>query len=191
METRMERRFAAIFALDTVGYSRLTEADEAGTLSRLKSLVRELIEPAVQRHAGRIIKGTGDGVLAVFEDAAGALECAAEIQHAMPLREADLEKSRRIEFRIGINLGEIYTDDGDIYGNDVNLAARIESLADPGGILISGSAYEQVRENEGYGFEDLGPHLVKNIRAPVRVYRVLPRPAGRVRSTHDSAPAQA
>lgn len=176
----MERRLTAIFALDMVGYSRLIEADEAGTVKRLKSLVRDLIEPSVERYRGRVVKGTGDGVLAVFADAADAVNCAVEIQRAMSLHEANEARARRIDFRIGINMGEIYADDGDIFGNDVNLAARIESLADPGGILVSASVREQLRDTVDYGFQDLGLHLVKNIRTPVQVYRVLPEPAGRI-----------
>jgi len=182
METRMERRLVAIFALDMVGYSRLIEADEAGTLLRLKTLVDDLIEPAIERHHGEVVKGTGDGVLATFEDAAAAVACAVEIQQAMATTETGREKRRRIEFRIGINLGEVYADSGDIYGNGVNLAARIESLADPGGILVSGTVRERLQDSEDYGFEDLGPHLVKNIRTPVQVYRVLPEPTQRIRN---------
>jgi len=179
METRMERRLTAIFALDMVGYSRLVEADEAGTLLRLKTLVDDLIEPAIERHLGRVIKGTGDGVLATFDDAASAVACAVEIQKAMAANEAGTPKERQIQFRIGINLGEVYTDSGDIYGNGVNVAARLEALADPGGILVSASAREQMGDSEEYGFENLGPHLVKNIKTPVQVYRLHPHPPGK------------
>jgi len=173
----MERRLAAIFALDMVGYSRLMEGDEAGTLRRQKAHRSELIDPAIHKHRGRVVKGTGDGLLAEFASAVDAVECAAEIQRAMPDREKDSPADRRIAFRIGINVGDIVADDGDIYGDGVNVAARIESLADSGGVFISGSAFSQVRNKVELGFEDLGPHRVKNILEPVQVYRVLLDPA--------------
>jgi len=173
----MERRLAAIFALDMVGFSSLMEEDEAGTLARQKTHRSELIDPAIARHHGRIVKGTGDGLLAEFASAVDAVECAAEIQRAMPAREENAPKDRRIVFRIGINVGDIVAEDGDIYGDGVNVAARIESLTDPGGVFISGSAFSQVRNKVKLGFEDLGPHRVKNILEPVQVYRVLLDPA--------------
>ena len=178
----MERRLAAIFALDMVGFSRLMEEDEAGTLARQKAHRSELIDPAILRHRGRIVKGTGDGLLAEFPSAVDAVECAAEIQRAMPEREKDSPRDRRIVFRIGINVGDIVAEDGDIYGDGVNVAARIESLTDPGGVFISGSAFSQVRNKVKLGFEDLGPHRVKNIQEPVQVYRVLldPESAGKI-----------
>ncbi|NNK49539.1 MAG: adenylate/guanylate cyclase domain-containing protein, partial [Gemmatimonadetes bacterium] len=173
----MERRLAAIFALDMVGYSRLMEGDEADTLSRQKTHRSELIDPAIANHHGRVVKGTGDGLLAEFASAVDAVECAAEIQRAMPEREKDSPKDRRIIFRVGINVGDIVAEDGDIYGDGVNVAARIESLADPGDVYISGSAFSQVKNKVALGFEDLGPHGVKNIDEPVQVYRVLLDPA--------------
>jgi len=173
----MERRLAAIFALDMVGFSRLMEDDEAGTLARQKAHRNELIDPAIARHRGRIVKGTGDGLLAEFASAVDAVECAAEIQRAMPGREKDTPADRRIVFRIGINVGDIVAEDGDIYGDGVNVAARIESLANPGDVFISGSAFSQVKNKVSLGFEDLGPHRVKNILEPVQVYRVLLDPA--------------
>ncbi|MFC1530642.1 adenylate/guanylate cyclase domain-containing protein [Gemmatimonadota bacterium] len=169
----MERRLAAIFALDMVGYSRLMEGDEAGTLSRQKTYRTDLIDPSIANHHGRVVKGTGDGLLAEFASAVDAVECAAEIQRAMPDLEKDVSTDRKIAFRIGINVGDIVAEDGDIYGEGVNVAARIESLADHGGVFISGSAFSQVRGKVELGFEDMGPHTVKNIEEPVHVYRVL------------------
>jgi adenylate cyclase len=179
MDTRMERRLAAILSLDMVAYSRLVEADESGTLTRLRSLIGTLVEPAVEQHHGRVVKGTGDGVLAEFADAKAAIACAAAIQQSTAAHESSVPKDQRIEFRIGINVGEIYAEDGDIYGTGVNVAARLEALADPGGILVSASAREQMADSEDYGFENLGPHLVKNIKTPVQVYRLLPNPHGK------------
>jgi len=153
------------------------EEDEEGTLARQRAHRTELIDPAITRHRGRIVKGTGDGLLAEFASAVDAVECAAEIQRAMPNREKDASPDRRIVFRIGINVGDIVAEDGDIYGDGVNVAARIESLADPGGVFISGSAFSQVRNKVKLGFDDLGPHRVKNILEPVQVYRVLLDPA--------------
>jgi class 3 adenylate cyclase/TolB-like protein len=173
----MERRLAAIFALDMVGFSRLMEEDEAGTLARQKAHRTELIDPAIAAHRGRIVKGTGDGLLAEFASAVDAVECAAVIQRGMPERENETTADRRIAFRIGINVGDIVAEDGDIYGDGVNVAARIESLSDPGSVFISGSAFNQVRNKVELGFEDLGPHRVKNILEPVQVYRVLLDPA--------------
>ncbi len=176
----MERRLAAIFALDMVGYSRLMGADESGTLSRQKTHRTELIDPCIEKHHGRVVKGTGDGLLAEFASAVDAVECAAEIQRAMPDREKGSSPDVRILFRIGINVGDIVAEDGDIYGDGVNVAARIEALADHGGVFISGSAFSQVRGKVELGFEDQGFHAVKNIEEPVRVYRVLldPEAAG-------------
>jgi len=178
----MERRLAAIFALDMVGFSRLMEEDEAGTLARQKAHRSQLIDPAIASHRGRIVKGTGDGLLAEFASAVDAVECAADIQRSMPEREKDAPSDRRLVFRIGINVGDIVAEDGDIYGDGVNVAARIESLTDPGGVFISGSAFSQVRNKVKLGFEDLGPHRVKNIQEPVQVYRVLldPESAGKM-----------
>jgi len=173
----MERRLAAIFALDMVGFSRLMEYDEAGTLARQKAHRADLIDPSIAGHRGRIVKGTGDGLLAEFPSAVDAVECAAEIQRAMPDREKETPADRRIAFRIGINVGDIVAEDGDIYGDGVNVAARIESLADPGTVFISGSAFSQVKNKVELGFEDLGPHRVKNIQEPVHVYKVLLDPA--------------
>ena len=175
----MERRTAAVFALDMVGYSRLVEIDEAGTLQRLAELRNRLIDPLIQRHGGRVVKGMGDGVLAEFPEAASAIECALAIQAGIGHEERNQPRDRRIAFRIGINMGEVLEDAGDLYGGEVNIAARVEALADPGGILITGDARAQLPEDLPYQLEDLGRHLVKNIRTPIRVYRVLPQPPGR------------
>ncbi|HSM32140.1 MAG TPA: adenylate/guanylate cyclase domain-containing protein [Woeseiaceae bacterium] len=178
----MERRLVAIFALDMVSFSRLVELDETGTLSRQKFHRSELIDPAIKKHRGRIVKGTGDGLLAEFSSAVDAVECAAEIQRAMPDRERDVPERQRIVFRIGLNVGDIVVEDGDIYGGGVNVAARLESEADPGGVFISGAVFNQVKHKVELGFEDLGPFRVKNIEEPVQVYRVLldPADAGKV-----------
>ena len=171
----MERRLAAIFALDMVGYSRLMEGDEADTLARQKTYRADLIDPSIANHHGRVVKGTGDGLLAEFASAVDAVECAVEIQRAMPDLEKDVPAERRIQFRIGINVGDIVAaEDGDIYGDGVNVAARVESLADPGRILVSASAYGQVHNKVQFGFEDLGLHPVKNLAQPVHVFRVDP-----------------
>ncbi len=177
LEAELERRLAAIFALDMVGYSRLMEADEADTLARQNAIRTELVDPSIERHRGRIVKGTGDGLLAEFASAVDAVECAVAIQREMAEREVDVPTERRIEFRIGINVGDIVFEDGDIFGDGVNVAARIESLADPGGIMVSDSAYSQVHNKVKLGFEDLGLQTLKNLERPVHVYRVLLDPA--------------
>ncbi len=167
----MERRLAAIFAADVVGYSRLMGADEAGTLARLKSLRRELVQPKIAGSRGRIVKLMGDGLLAEFASVVEAVQCAVDIQQDMASREADLPAERRIRLRIGVNLGDIIVEGSDIYGDGVNVAARLEGLAEPGGICISGKVYEEVRNKLPTAFEDLGEQEVKNIAEPVRVYR--------------------
>ncbi len=180
-EERVERRLAAILAADMVGYSRLMEADETGTLAALKAHRAELIDPEIAAHKGRIVKTTGDGLLAEFASVVDAVASAAAIQRAMAERNKGAHRDSRIEFRIGVNLGDIIIDDDDIYGDGVNIAARLEGLAEPGGICVSGAAYEQLKANVEVGYEDLGEQRVKNIEKPVRVYRVLlePEAAGR------------
>ena len=168
----MERRLAAILSADVVGYSRLMGEDEAGTLERLKSLRRELVQPGITERKGRIVKLMGDGLLAEFPSVVEAVQCAADIQRSMIGREADLPNERRIKLRIGVNLGDIIVEGSDIYGDGVNVAARLEALADPGGICISGKVYEEVRNKLPTAFEDLGEQEVKNIAEPVRVYRL-------------------
>src|SRR6266851_2135763 len=167
---QVERRLTAILAADVVGYSRLMGADEEGTLARLKACRRELVEPKIATHRGRTIKLMGDGALVEFPSVVEAVECAVEIQAAMGERNADVPPERRIEFRIGINLGDVIVDGSDIYGDGVNVAARLEGLAEPGGICISRTVRNQVRDRLPYPFEDRGEQAVKNIARPVRAY---------------------
>lgn len=169
----MEHRLAAVLAADMAGYSRLMEADERGTLARLRTHRIELIDPAIAKNQGRIIKTTGDGMLVEFQSVADAVRCAAEVQLRMRRRNADVAADRRIEFRIGINLGDIIFDDGDIYGDGVNIASRLEQLADVGGICITQAVHDQVAERLDLAYEDLGERALKNISRPVRVWRVL------------------
>jgi adenylate cyclase len=164
------RRLAAILAADVAGYSRLMGADEEGTHERLKAHRRELVDPKVKEHRGRIVKNTGDGMLAEFSSVVDAVRCAAEIQRAMVDRDAQLSQDRHIKFRIGINLGDIIVDEHDIFGDGVNVAARLEALAEPGGVCISRVVRDQIRDKLPYPFIDRGEHTVKNITRPVRVY---------------------
>ncbi len=171
-EKRPQRRLAAILAMDVVGYSRLMEIDEEGTLERLKALRREVIDPAIARENGRLVKLTGDGALLEFNSAIDAVRCAVAIQRAVAAHQGSQSAQERIEFRIGINLGDVMVDGEDVYGDGVNIAARLEALADPGGILISGSIHEQVDRQLQYRFEDLGEQSIKNIQRRVRVWRI-------------------
>jgi adenylate cyclase len=171
-EERVERRLAAILAADVVGYSRLMGENEEGTLAALKILQRELIDPKVKEHRGRIVKTTGDGALVEFASVVDAVRCAVEIQREMINRNADVSTDRRIAFRIGINLGDIIIDEGDIYGDGVNVAARLEALAEPGGICVSRVVRDQVRDKLDFAFDDMGEKQVKNISRPVRSYVV-------------------
>src|SRR5215469_1376829 len=170
---RVERRLAAILAADVAGYSRLMGADEEGTLARLKALRRELADPKIKEHRGRIVKTTRDGLLIEFASVVDAVRCAVEVQREMAGRNADVPSDRRIEFRMGINLGDIIKEGRDIYGDGVNVAARLEALAEPGGICVSRMVRDNVRDKLDCIFEDLGEQQVKNIVRPVRVYRVL------------------
>jgi adenylate cyclase len=169
---RVERRLAAILAADVAGYSRLMSADEEGTHARLRAHLRQLIDPRIQEHRGRIVKNTGDGLLAEFSSAVNAVRCAAEIQRGMVDREAEVTEDRRIKFRIGINLGDVIVEPEDIFGDGVNIAARLEALAEPGGICISRVVRDQIRDKLHYAFEDMGEQSVKNIARPMRVYRI-------------------
>ncbi|MBE9554197.1 MAG: tetratricopeptide repeat protein [Proteobacteria bacterium] len=174
----MDRRLAAIFAVDVVGYSRLMEADEAGTLAALKSHRKNLIDPKIAEHNGRIVKLMGDGALGEFASVVDAVECAVGIQQGMIERNLKELEYGRIEFRIGINIGDIIVEGEDIYGDGVNVAARLEALADPGSICVSQNVFNQVKNKVDLGFEDMGEQMVKNIAEPVRAYRVqLPRPS--------------
>jgi len=161
---RAERRLAAILAADVAGYSRLMGADEEGTLAALKAVRRELADPIIAEHRGRIVKTTGDGLLIEFQSVVDAVRCAVEIQRGMALRNAALPEGRRIEFRIGVNLGDVILDGGDIFGDGVNIAARLEALAEPGGICLAGAAHEQVRDKLDSDFEDVGEQQFKNMR---------------------------
>jgi TolB-like protein len=166
------RRLAAILAADVAGYSRLMGADEEGTLERLKALRRELVDPKIAEHHGRIVKTTGDGLLVEFASVVDAVRCAVAVQHAMPERDTGVAADSRIELRIGINLGDVIVEGDDLYGDGVNIAARIEALADAGGVFVSNTVHDHVRDRLPFAFEDLGDQQVKNIARPVRVYRV-------------------
>jgi len=172
-DARVERRLSAILAADVVGYSRLMEVDETGTLARLKTIRMELIDPAITKCNGRLIKTTGDGLLVEFQSVTEALNCAAEFQRRMARRNQDMTPARLLQYRIGINLGDVIVEGSDIFGDGVNVAARLEALADPGGICISGAVRDQVGDRLELGFEDLGEQAVKNISRPIRMYRVL------------------
>src|SRR6516165_7910187 len=168
-----ERRLAAVVAFDMVGYSRLMEVDEVGTLARLKTHRIELIDPAITKNRGRIIKTIGDGMLMEFHSVVDAVACAAEIQRLMARRNADISPARWIQFRIGINLGDVIVEEDDILGDGVNVAARLETLAEPGGICVSGAVHDQVGGRlENVVFEDIGEQSVKNIARPIRAFRV-------------------
>jgi TolB-like protein/class 3 adenylate cyclase/Tfp pilus assembly protein PilF len=175
----MDRRLAAIMAVDVVGYSRLIGADEAGTLARVKAHRKELAEPLIAEHHGRVVKLTGDGALIEFASAVDAVECAVALQAGMAEREAAEPEERRIRYRIGINIGDIVLEDSDIFGDGVNVAARLEGLAEPGGICIARNVYNQVKSKLDLAFEPMGEHKVKNIAEPITVYRVLPRAGAR------------
>lgn len=174
----VRRRLAAILVADIAGYSRLMGQDEAGTLATLKGHLRELIEPRVRRHDGRIVKTAGDGLLVEFASAVEAMACAVGIQTEMARRNAGTPEDHRLEYRIGVHLGEVIFDDGDVFGDGVNVAARLEALACPNGIYLSADVYRQVRGKLDAAFEDLGEQKIKNLPEPVRVYRVLPAAGG-------------
>jgi class 3 adenylate cyclase len=178
---RADRRLAAIMAVDVVGYSRLVGVDEAGTLARVKAH-REFAEPLIAEHHGRVVKLTGDGALVEFASAVDAVECAVALQNGMAEREAAEPEERRILFRIGINIGDIVLEGGDIFGDGVNVAARLEGLAEPGGICIARNVYNQVKAKLDLAFEPMGEHRVKNIAEPITVYRVLPGPGVRAKT---------
>jgi len=177
------RRLAAILAADVAGYSRLMGVDEEGTLERLKAHRRQLIDPTIAEHHGRIVKTTGDGLLVEFASVVDAVRCAVAVQQAMPERNTDVAADNRIELRIGINLGDVIVEGDDLYGDGVNIAARVEALADAGGVFISNTVHDHVRDRLPFVFEDLGEQQVKNIARPVRVYRVSDTGAARQRLT--------
>jgi TolB-like protein/class 3 adenylate cyclase len=171
-EERVQRRLAAILAADVVGYSRMMERDEAGTLGALKARRGDILQPLVTKHHGRIVKVMGDGVLVEFGSAVNAVECAIELQQAMGAANQDVPEDLGIVLRVGINLGDVMVEGGDIYGDGVNVAARLEALADPGGVLVSQTVYGQVRGKVPLAFEDIGEQRLKNIAESVRAYRV-------------------
>ena len=167
----VERRLAAILAADVAGSCRLIGIDEEGTLARLKALRRTLFDPKIAEHHGRVVKNTGDGALVEFASAVDAVRCADEIQRGMAEQNTEVPQDKRIEFRIGIHVGDIIIEENDIFGDGVNIAARLET-PEPGGILVSGTAYDYVRNKVQVGFDDIGAHTLKNIAEPVRAYRV-------------------
>ena len=171
-EERVQRRLAAVLAADVAGYSRLMGADEEGTLARLKGHQHDFLDPKIAEHRGRIVKTTGDGLLAEFASVVDALRCAVEVQRGMAERNAGMPSEQRIEFRLGLNVGDIVIEEGDIYGDGVNVAARLEALAEPGGICVSARVLEDARGKLDLSFDDLGEQRLKNIAWPVRVHRV-------------------
>jgi adenylate cyclase len=169
----MERKLAAILAADVVGYSALMAVDEAGTFARLRADRRELFGPEIKKHHGRIFKLMGDGLLAEFGSVVDAVECAVTLQRGMAERNASVPESKHIEVRIGINLGEVIVEGEDRYGDGVNVAARLQQLAEPGGICVSGKVSKEVEKKLAFGFEPMGEHQMKNIAEPIACYRVI------------------
>ena len=168
----IERRLTAILAADVAGYSRLVEADEEGTLAQWRAIWRAELEPGVRAHRGRVVRVAGDGVLVEFASVLDTLRCAVDLQRGMIARNADVPVEKRIEFRVGVNFGELVVDGGDFWGDGVNIAARLEALAEPGGICVSGRVQEDAQGKLAVAFEDAGEQQLKNIARPVRVYRV-------------------
>ena len=173
-QSRVERRLAAILAADVAGYSRLTGLDEEGTHAQLTDHLRSLAFPKITEHRGRVVKNTGDGLLAEFSSVVDAVRCAVDVQRGMVQRNSDVPQEKRIEFRIGINVGDIIIDRGDIFGDGVNVATRLESIAEPGGICVSSRVKEDAEGKLEINFENAGEQHLKNIERPVRVYRVQP-----------------
>jgi adenylate cyclase len=171
-DERVERRLAAVLAADVAGYSRLMGRDERGTHAKLKSFRKTLVDPTIAAHRGHIVKTTGDGMLVEFASVVDAVDCAAKLQHDMAAQNTDVPYDHRIEFRIGIHVGDIIFDDNDIFGDGVNIAARLEGIADPGGVCMSDDAYRQVRGKVEIACDDMGPQLLKNIAEPLRAWRV-------------------
>src|SRR5262245_17662772 len=183
---RVERRLTAILAADVAGYSRLMGADEEGTLAQLKAHRHALVDPKIAEHRGRIVKTTGDGMLVEFASVVDALRCAVEVQRGMAERNTEVAKDRRIEFRVGIHQGDIIIDGGDIFGDGVNVAARLEGTAEAGGICVSSRVQEDAEGKLEITFENAGEQQLKNIARPVRVYRV--RPSGAAPSSRPALP---
>ena len=183
-----QRRLSAILMADISGYSRLMGADEEGTLARMRRYRRKIIEPAIAEHHGRLVNATGDSLLAVFDSPLEAVRCGLVIQQGIHARNIPLSRASWLQYRIGINLGDIIVDpDGTVYGDSVNVAARLEAMAEPGGVLISGGVYEQIKNKLVCGYQSLGGEKLKNITDPVHVYRVLPDPAAVSRATRTKA----
>src|SRR4029077_21052677 len=174
MVEQVERRLAAVLAADVAGYSRLMGADEEGTLARLKAIRKSLVDPAIAAHRGRVVKTTGDGMLVVFASAVDAARSAIEVQRSMSSENAGVQQDSRIEFRIGIHIGDIMIDDSDIFGDGVNIAARLEGIAKPGGVCISDDAHRQIRGKIDIAFEDIGEQTLKNIAEPMRAWHIRP-----------------
>src|SRR5215472_9810673 len=187
--TTATRRLAAVLAADVVGYSRLMGADEEGTHQRLRAHLRELVDPKIKEQHGRIVKHTGDGMLAEFASVVDAVRCAAEVQRTMADRNAKTAEDRRITFRIGVNLGDVIAEEDDIYGDGVNIAARLETLAEPGGICVSRVVRDQIRDKLPYPFEDRGEQSIKNIMRSVRVYALRPEVVAELPAASVPAPA--
>ena len=185
----MEHRLAAVLAADMAGYSRLMEADETGTLARLRTHRIELIDPAISKNRGNIIKTTGDGMLVEFQSVADAVRCAVEIQERMKRRNTDVPEDQRILFRIGINVGDIIFDQDDIFGDGVNIAARLEQLAEVGGVCVTAAVYDQVADRLDIAFEDLGEKSLKNISRPIRVYSAVIQPPSQQGAAGKGQPA--
>ena len=176
-EERAQRRLAAILAADVVGYSRLMAEDEIGTMAALKSRRKDVLEPLVAKHQGRVFKFTGDSVLVEYGSAVNAVQCAVDLQKNMTAVNEDQPGEQPIILRIAINLSDVMVEGSDLYGDGVNIAARLEAIAEPGGVLVSGTAYDFVHNKLKVGFEDLGSQSLKNIVDPVRAYRVMGAPA--------------
>ena len=185
----MPRRLAAIIVGDIASYSRLMQADEEGTHVRVKRIERDLIQPSIVEHHGSLVKTTGDGFIAIFDSPVEAVRCSIVIQQNLIGRNASLPKDTRIEYRIGVNLGDVIVEPDDVYGDGVNIATRIEGIAEPGQVFISGAIYEQIKHKVVCGYESLGDRKVKNITDPVRVYSVLPDAdaVGRTRGRRENA----
>src|ERR1700756_3622018 len=174
---RVDRRLAAIPAADVAGYSRLMGADEEGTLARLKACRKALVDPKIAEHRGRIVKTTGDGILVEFGSGVDAVRCAVDIQRGMASSNVDIPEGKRIEFRIGVHVGDIIIDDNDIFGDGVNIAARLEGIADPGGICVSDDAHGQIKGKTEIVYDDMGHQSLKNISEPMRAWRARPASA--------------
>src|SRR3981081_2028756 len=170
-DEHVERRLVAVLAADVAGYSRLMGADEEGTLAQLKAIRKALVDPTIAAHRGRIVKTTGDGMLVEFASAVDATRCAGEVTRGVAVHSADVAQDLRIKFRIGIHVGDIIIDENDIFGDGVNIAARLEGIAEPGGVCISDDAQRQLRGKIDIGFDDLGLQTLKNIAEPMRAWR--------------------